>query len=113
MNLIGNKLRKLRTDKRLSQQEVADILKIDRKTYANWEQNIVDVKGSLIPKLAEIFGVEISELFTQGSNFQISQSFKNSTINTAILILTDKESVNRVLDAVKFMNKEYSASSAE
>ncbi|MDR2691468.1 MAG: helix-turn-helix domain-containing protein [Dysgonamonadaceae bacterium] len=57
MNFIGDKLRKLRIERRLSQQEVADKLNIDRKTYANWEQNIVDVKGSLIPNLAEIFGI--------------------------------------------------------
>jgi len=104
MNFIGDKLRKLRVARNLSQQVVADKLDIDRKTYSNWEQNIVDVKGSLVPKLAEIFGVEISELYSAGSNFHIEQQFKNSTINTAILILTDKESVNKVLDAVKFIN---------
>jgi len=105
MNFIGDKLRKLRSERNISQQSVADQLEIDRKTYANWEANLVDVKGSLVPKLAEIFGVEISELFTQSSNFHIEQKFENSTINTAILILTDKDSVNKVLDALKFINK--------
>ena len=105
MNFIGDKLRKLRSERNISQQSVADKLEIDRKTYANWEANIADVRGSFIPKLAEIFGVEIAELFAQGNNFHIEQKFENSTINTAILILTDKESVNKVLDALKFMNK--------
>jgi len=104
MNYIGNTLRKLRMERNLTQQSIADMLDIDRKTYANWESNQADVKGSFIPKLAEILGVEISELFSAGNNFHIEQQFKHSTINTAILILTDREAINRVLDAVKLIN---------
>ncbi|MDR2145363.1 MAG: helix-turn-helix domain-containing protein [Tannerella sp.] len=103
MNYIGNNLRKLRDLRKKSQQEVADELEIDRKTYAKWESNDVDVKASYIPKLAEIFGVEISELYNPSANFHIEQRFHNSTINTAILILTEKESINKVLDALKFI----------
>jgi len=104
MNYIGDNLRKLRSARNKSQQEVADMLEIDRKTYANWESNAADVKGSYIPALAELFGVEISDLFGKEKNFNIKQKFENSTINTAILILTDKESIDKVLDALKFIN---------
>jgi len=103
MNFIGDSLRKLRISRNKSQQEIADFVNIDRKTYANWETNQADVKGSYIPKLAEAFGVEISDLFNQSKNFHIEQKFSNSTINTAILILTDRESIDRVLDAIKFI----------
>jgi transcriptional regulator with XRE-family HTH domain len=98
---IGNQIRKLRIAKNLSQQVVADNLNIDRRTYAAWEQGTQDVKSSFIPRLAEFFGVEISDLFTNETNINIKQSFKdnNSSINTAILILTDKEIIERVLDA--------------
>jgi hypothetical protein len=54
---------------------------------------------------AGFFGVEISELFDSDKGIQISQNFENSTINTAILILTDKAAVDRVLDAIKYTNK--------
>ena len=104
MNYIGDTLRKLRTTRKKSQQEIADFVCIDRKTYANWESNQADVKGSYIPKLAEAFEVEISDLFSRSKTFNIDQKFDNSTstINTAILILTDRNAVDRVLDAVKF-----------
>jgi len=98
---IGSKIRKLRTDKHISQQSVADSLGIDRRTYAAWEMDLQDIKSIFIPKLADFFGVEISELFDQNKNISINQSFKNSTINTAVLILTDKDSINKVLDAIK------------
>jgi len=43
-------------------------------------------------------------LFNNETNINIKQSFKDSTINTAILILTDKEAVNRVLDAIRMQD---------
>jgi len=98
---IGNNIRKLRLAKNFSQQMVADNLNIDRRTYAAWEQGTQDVKSNFIPRLAEFFGVEISDLFSSETNINIKQSFKDSTINTAILILTDKDAVNRVLDAIR------------
>ena len=103
MNCIGDTLRKLRTTNNKSQQEIAEFICIDRKTYANWESNVADVKCSYIPKLAEAFGVTISDLFNQSkTSFNIEQKLDNSTINTAILILTDRDAIDRVLDAVKF-----------
>jgi len=59
------------------------------------------IKTDFIPKLAEYFGVEVSDLFSSETNINIKQSFKDSTVNTAILIITDKEAVKRVLDAIK------------
>ena len=100
---IGNNIRKLRIAKNLSQQLVADSLSIDRRTYAAWEQGTQDIKSSFIPRIAEFFDVDISDLFSSETNIHIKQSFKDSTgsINTAILILTDKEAVGRILDAVR------------
>ena len=101
--LIGDTIRKLRIGKNLSQQSVADNLNIDRRTYAAWEEGKQSIKSDYIPRLAEFFGIEISDLFSNESNIQIKQSFKDSTVNTAILILTDKEAINRILDAMKLM----------
>jgi transcriptional regulator with XRE-family HTH domain len=98
---IGNQIKKLRAQMNVSQQVVADSLGIDRRTYAAWETETQDIKSNFIPKLADFFGVEIAELFKQDKSISINQNFHNSKINTAILILTDKEAVNRVLDAIK------------
>ena len=101
---IGNTIRKLRIEKNLSQQIVADNLNIDRRTYAAWEKGTQDIKSSFIPRLADFFGVEIADLFNSETTINIKQSFKDSSINTAVLILTDKEAINRVLDAVRWEN---------
>jgi len=76
-------------------------LKINRKTYAHWESNVTDVKASYIPKLVEIFEVEISDFFNLASNFHIEQQFHNSTINTVILISIEKEAIDKMIDALK------------
>jgi len=99
---VGDNLRKLRIEKKLSQQYVADSLNINRRTYAAWEEGRQSIKSAHIPELANFFGVEIGDLYKEGTNINIKQSFKanSGSINTAILILTDKEAVNRILDAI-------------
>ena len=62
---VSTNLKILRGKKRLSQQEVADHLEIDRNTYIKWENGTADIKSQHIPKIAEIFNVEISDLFTE------------------------------------------------
>jgi len=56
---IGTNLRKLRSKTKYSQQDISDMLGVDRNTYANWEKESNDVKSEYIPKLAKIFDVEI------------------------------------------------------
>ncbi|MDR0795785.1 MAG: helix-turn-helix domain-containing protein [Tannerella sp.] len=94
---VGDTIKKLRMAKKISQQYVADSLNVDRRTYAAWEDGTQSIKSSHIPFLAEFFGVEISDLYKEGTKINIKQSFKDSAgpINSAILILTDKEAINR------------------
>jgi transcriptional regulator with XRE-family HTH domain len=60
---IGNNIKVLRVRTKKSQQDIADLLEIDRKTYAKWEAEESEIKSSYIPKIAEIFDVEIADLF--------------------------------------------------
>jgi transcriptional regulator with XRE-family HTH domain len=60
---VGTNLKRLRSKTKLSQQEIADMLGLDRNTYTNWENETTDIKSSYIPKLAEIFNVKIQDLF--------------------------------------------------
>ena len=62
---IGAKLRKLRSQTKYSQQDIAGKLDIDRNTYANWENGKTKPSVRCIPVLAKIFGVTIDELFEE------------------------------------------------
>ena len=102
---IGDNLRVIRNKKNISQQEIADFLGVDRKTYVSWEAGGVDIKSSYIPKLAEFLHVEIMELFREkASEIVINQhntDSKDSSINGIVLVLTDKEAVDQLVEVMK------------
>ena len=103
---ISNNLRKFRAIKGISQQNIADILEIDRRTYINWEKDESDIKSEYIPKIAEIFGIEIKDLFTDSKNkIEIKQENKenrdSSVNNSIVLVMPDKESVDRLVEVLK------------
>jgi transcriptional regulator with XRE-family HTH domain len=62
---IGKNLKSLRNRQNVSQQDIADFLGVDRKTYVSWESDAVPVKSIFIPKIAEYLHVEISDLFKE------------------------------------------------
>lgn len=59
---LGSRLATLRTEHKLSQQAVADELGIPQQTYAHYEVGRARMPASLLPPLAEIFGVTVDEL---------------------------------------------------
>jgi len=110
---IGDNLRIIRNKKAISQQEIADFLGIDRRTYVRWETGEADIKSPYIPKIAEFLQVEIADLFREKpSEIVINQhnhhtDNKDTSMNGVILLLTDKEAVEQLVDVMKrrFENK--------
>ncbi|WP_428070926.1 helix-turn-helix domain-containing protein [Chryseobacterium gambrini] len=74
---VGTNLKRLRSKTKFSQQQIADMLGLDRNTYTNWENEITDIKSQYIPKLAEIFQVKIQDLFEDGQKSTVSNSQDN------------------------------------
>lgn len=58
-----NRLQELRMKMGLSQYKIAEILKVPRTTYANWEQGICTPRLDMALKLAKLFGVKVEDLF--------------------------------------------------
>ncbi|MCL1943564.1 MAG: helix-turn-helix domain-containing protein [Candidatus Azobacteroides sp.] len=102
---IGDNLRVIRTGKNISQQEIADFLNVDRKTYVSWEAGTADIKSSYIPKLAEYLQVEINDLFREKSGDivinQHNTDNKDGSVNGIVILLTDKEAVNELVKVMK------------
>ena len=82
-------------------------MNVDRKTYVSWETGTADIKSAYIPKLAEFLQVEINDLFKEkASNIVINQhnnhtDNKDGSINGVILLLTDKDAVEQVMEVIK------------
>ena len=104
---IGKNLRKLRDSRSLSQQEVADFIGVERKTYMNWETEVSKVKDTYIPMLADFFKVDINDLFKDNSSSIVitqnntNKDNKENSVNGIIVLLNDKEAVDEIVKIIK------------
>ncbi len=60
---FGNFLYSLRTEKNMSQAELGRILGVTNKAVSKWENGTAKPSTKLIPRLAEVFGLSVEELF--------------------------------------------------
>ena len=59
---IAKRIKDLREDHDLTQQQVADLLKIDRKTYNRYEQEKHDIKLETLIELSKLYQVSLDFL---------------------------------------------------
>lgn len=65
MNLeLGSAIKKLRLDRKITQEEVARYLDISYQAVSKWETGTTLPDIALLPKLAAFFGVRIDDLFS-------------------------------------------------
>lgn len=60
--MLGERLRKIRTDHKLTQQNIADVLGIDRTTYTVYEIGVATPSPATLVKLAQIYNVTVGYL---------------------------------------------------
>lgn len=60
--VFGNRLRDLRRECHMTQQEVADHLRIHRTTYTKYESGVVAPDHQALVTLAQVFGVSVDTL---------------------------------------------------
>ena len=65
---ISKRIKDLRTDNDKTQQEVADYLKIDRKTYLRYEKSEHEIRINTIVALAKYYDVSIEYLLALTNN---------------------------------------------
>lgn len=58
-NALGDRIRRLREQRRWSQQQLADALRVSTKTVSNWERGRNDPRNSL-GAIEQLFGVDLS-----------------------------------------------------
>ena len=67
---FAERLRKLRTEKGMSQQQLAVKMMVDRSSIARWENGTRSPDITLMPRLSECLGVEVSDLLNDKSQEQ-------------------------------------------
>lgn len=57
IHLFGNRLKELRKNKNISQEEIGELCGVAKTTISNWENNITQPPIETITKLAQYFSV--------------------------------------------------------
>ena len=67
METLSNRLKKLRSEKNFSINEVAKKIGVSPSTYRTWE-NGAEIRGEPYLKIANVFEISLSELITGEQN---------------------------------------------
>ncbi|MBQ6980455.1 MAG: helix-turn-helix transcriptional regulator [Clostridia bacterium] len=65
---IGKKLKELRLAEKLTQQQLADELKISRINYTRYENNNVRPDYETLIKIADFYDISLDDIFNRKSN---------------------------------------------
>lgn len=98
--MIGEKIKKFRESKNLSQEFVADYLGISQTAYSKIESNQTKLTADRISSLASLFDVPMYEFFHQGD----SLVFNNNTITYAYIsnfVESQKSTYEGVIEILK------------
>ena len=80
---LGEKIYKLRTDRNLSQGDLAEKLEVSRQSVSKWENGAATPDLDKIIKLSEVFGITIDELV---KNEEVSVSAFEEPKSTSVII---------------------------
>ncbi len=89
--LIGGKIKELRKSRHMTQEQLADAVGVSFQAVSKWENNIALPDITLVPMIANIFGVSIDELF----------DYKNAEIQNEIEAYCQKSYEFRETDPEK------------
>lgn len=64
---IGNKIKDLRKKRKITQEQLAECIGVSFQAVSKWENNIALPDITLVPVLAQYFGVSTDELFSYAS----------------------------------------------
>ena len=67
-NIFSNNLKKLRLQKNLTQEQVAEVLGVSTQTISRWECNTTYPDIMLLPKIARLYCVTVDDLFKEDSS---------------------------------------------
>ena len=99
---IGEKLRQLRQNKKLSQKQLADALFVQHTTISNWEKDLRKINLEQLEQIASYFGVEVSYFYQKDSK---PASFSKSLVTNKWIVAAAVGSVLLSSTALILVNR--------
>lgn len=105
---IGERIKKLREARGLSQKEVASMIKMDQSQYSKLEKDKTDPSVSTLAKVAKALGTQLSELFADDMLRDVN-SYDKSVMEKISLIDSldedEKKSLFKIIDGLSSKKK--------
>lgn len=93
---MGEKIRKLRKEKGLRQQDIADFLHVSASTVGMWEHGRRDPDTDILSKIADYFDVTVDYLLGRENTISTQQALIKETIQQI-------ETLNQLKERLKDM----------
>lgn len=71
--MLGNKIKSYRESKKMTQNEVADIIGVSPATISKYEKGTLEPNIEALKKLSELFEISVDELINEEERFDISK----------------------------------------
>lgn len=101
---IGERIKKIREARGLSQKEVSATLSMDQSQYSKIEKGKTDPTTTTLDKIAKAMGVSLAELFISNDPLEEVNSIDKSTMEKLQLLEQldedEKQSVFKIIDGL-------------
>jgi len=105
MNTVGTRIRKIREDRGIKQENIADDMGITQSSYGRLEKDDNRLTVTKLIRISEILNVSISTLFGEkATNVIHENNGDNAQANIGTLI-QDKEHIESLKEEIRFLRK--------
>ena len=106
MNLIGNKIRLLREEKGLSQENLATALDITQSNYARLEKDDNRISVTRLIIIAKTLETSVTDLVGEKANNVVNQNHNHEAVTYLNAnFQADKDHINTLKDEIEYLKK--------
>ena len=97
--MLGEKLKRYRKDRKLSQKAIGEIVKRDIQTIRSWEDGKSEPKASELVKLSDFYGISLDEI-CRGEETMLDKKIQIQIAETRKLNEEEKKCIDMMLEAI-------------
>ena len=106
MNTIGTRIRKIREERGIKQESIADEMGITQSSYGRLEKDDNRLTATKLIKISEILNVSVSVLFGEKATNVIHENKgDNAQAQIGTFVQQDKEHIESLKEEIKFLRK--------
>lgn len=96
--MVGDNIKKIRTDRGMTQSYIADKLNVSDKTISSWEKNRTEPNMAYVEMLADVFSCRKSEIIGEAAVHTLAAHFEG-------IDFTDEEK-QKIIDFAEFIRSQ-------